>query len=125
MISEGYPTIAARDTGAASVLKNRTLEKRYTYHRMKNGKHEFRLKAGNGREIARSVWFGSAAAAATGAAYVMGTRKRSAAKPKTKAKTKRTVKKAAPVAAAATAAVAGAAAARPKQRKDDDYLRCI
>ena len=124
MISEGYPTIAARDTGAASVLKNRTLEKRYTYHRMKNGKHEFRLKAGNGREIARSVWFGSAAAAATGAAYVMGTRKRSAAKPKTKAKTKRTVKKAAPVAAAATAAMAGAAAARPKQRKDDDYLRC-
>jgi len=129
MISEGYPTSAARDTGAASVLKNRTIEKRYSYHTLKNGKHDFRLKAANGREIARSVWYGSAAAAATGAAYVMGKQMRAAAKPKPKPKPKATpkakpaVKKAAPVAAAA-AVVAGAVAARPKQRKDDDYLRC-
>jgi len=34
------------------------------------------LKAGNGKEIARSVWYSSAAAASTGAAFLMGTRKR-------------------------------------------------
>ena len=119
MISEGYPKAAARDKGAASVMKNRELEKRYSYVKLKNGKHEYRLKAGNGQEIARSVWFGSAAAAATGAAYVMGTRKRSAPKPKKPAP------KAAPVvAAAAVAATAAAAGAKPRKRKDDDYLRC-
>lgn len=125
MISEGYPTTTARDTGAASVEKNRTTESRYKYAKMKNGKHEYRLHARNGKEIARSVWFGSAAAAATGAAYVMGTRKRAAPKPKaTRAKPK--AKVAAPVVAAAALAAGGAAAAasRPKNRKDDDYLRC-
>ncbi len=122
MISEGYPTAAIRDKGVVSVMKNRELEKRYSYHSLKNGKHEFRLKAGNGKEIARSVWFGSAAAAATGAAYVMGTRKRAAKKPKPAPKTA-SAKKAAPIVAAAGLAAA-AAAPRPKNRKDDDYLRC-
>ena len=83
LISESYPTAAARDTGAASVQKNIKLEKRYDYRGpLKNGKYDFRLKAGNGKEIARSVWYGSAAGAATGAAYLIGTRKRAKPKPR-------------------------------------------
>ena len=119
LISESYPTATARDTGAASVEKNIKLEKRYDYRGpLKNGKYDFRLKAGNGKEIARSIWYGSAAAAATGAAYLIGSRKRSAPKPK--------VAKVAPIAAAAVAAPAMAAAAkyRGPQDKDDDYLKC-
>ena len=77
LISEGYPTAAARDNGAASVEKNISLEDRYQYRGpLRNGKYDFKLKAGNNKEIARSVWYSSAAAAATGAAYLMGTRKR-------------------------------------------------
>ena len=72
LISEGYPTTGARDTGVASVRKNIKLEKRYEYRGpFKNGKYDFRLKAGNGKEIARSIWYGSAASAATGAAYLL------------------------------------------------------
>lgn len=77
LISEGYPTTGARDTGVASVEKNIGMDKRYQFRGpLKNGKYDYKLKAGNGKEIARSVWYGSAAAAATGAAYLMGTRKR-------------------------------------------------
>jgi len=118
MISEGYPTTNALETGMESVKKNMKLEKRYDYRGpLKNGKYDFRLKAGNGKEIARSVWYGSAAAAATGAAYLMGKRKRVKPKPKT------------PVVAAVTAAAAVpamAASAKPvlPQDKDDDYLKC-
>ena len=125
LISEGYPTTAAQETGVASVEKNIKLEKRYDYRGpLKNGKYDFRLKAGNGKEIARSVWYGSAAAAATGAAYLMGTRKRATPKPKVKAKPK-----AAPIVAAAavaSAAPAMAKAAKPlaPRDKDDDYLKC-
>jgi len=125
LISEGYPTTTAQDTGAASVEKNIKLEKRYDYRGpFKNGKYDYRLKAGNGKEIARSVWYGSAAAAATGAAYLMGTRKRPAPKSKVKARPK-----AAPVVAAAavaSAAPAMAKAAKPvtPRDKDDDYLKC-
>ena len=101
LISESYPTTTARDTGAASVEKNIKLEKRYDYRGpLKNGKYEYRLKAGNGKEIARSIWYGSAATAATGAAYLMGTRKRSRPKPKAKPR----VAKAAPIVAAAALA---------------------
>jgi uncharacterized protein YegP (UPF0339 family) len=83
LISEGYPTKAARDKGVASVRNNISNEKRYDYRTLKNGKYDYRLKAGNGEEIARSVWYGSAAAAAAGAAYLIGTRKRvPVAKPK-------------------------------------------
>jgi len=100
LISEGYPTTTARDTGVASVRKNIKLEKRYDYRGpFKNGKYDYRLKAGNGKEIARSVWYASAASAATGAAYLMGTRKR--VKPKARAQVKPRVAKAAPIAAAA------------------------
>jgi len=101
LISESYPTAAARDTGAASVQKNIKLEKRYDYRGpLKNGKYDFRLKAGNGKEIARSVWYGSAAGAVTGAAYLIGTRKRAKPKPRSKPR----VVKAAPIAAAAAVA---------------------
>ncbi len=104
LISEGYPTTAARDTGIASVEKNIKLENRYQYRGpLKNGKYDFKLKAGNGKEIARSVWYGSAAAAAAGAAYLMGTRKRVAPVAAIAA---------APLAAAAMAA-APVAAAKP------------
>ena len=123
LISEGYPTTNAQETGAASVEKNIKLEKRYEYRGpLKNGKYDFRLKAGNGKEIARSIWYGSAAAAATGAAYLMGTRKRVAPKAKPK-------RKAAPVVAAAAVATAVPAMAKaakpvPPRDKDDDYLKC-
>ena len=122
LISEGYPTVSAQETGAASVEKNIKLAKRYDYRGpyKHNGKYDYRLKAGNGKEIARSIWYGSAAAAATGAAYLMGTRKRVAPKAKPKA---------APVivaAAVASAAPAMAKAAKPAapRDKDDDYLKC-
>ena len=123
LISEGYPTTTARDTGVASVEKNIKLPKRYDYRGpFKNGKYDYRLKAGNGKEIARSIWYGSAAAAATGAAYLMGTRKRPV---------KKTKPKAAPIVAAAAVATASAAPAMakkaapvPPRDKDDDYLKC-
>ncbi len=113
MISEGYPTTNALETGMASVEKNIKSAGRYDYRGpyKHNGKYDYRLKAGNGKEIARSIWYGSAATAATGAAYLMGTRKR--AKPKVKA---------APIVAAA--AVAVAARPVPPRDKDDDYLKC-
>ena len=123
LISEGYPTVGAQETGAASVEKNIKLEKRYDYRGpLKNGKYDFRLKAGNGKEIARSIWYGSAAAAATGAAYLMGTRKRPTRKKKVKPK-------AAPIIAAAAVATAAPAMAKaakpvPLRDKDDDYLKC-
>jgi uncharacterized protein YegP (UPF0339 family) len=106
LISEGYPTTAARDTGVASVEKNVKLENRYQYRGpLRNGKYDFKLKAGNGKEIARSVWYGSAAAAAAGAAYLMGTRKRVPAVAPIAA---------APIAAAAMAAAPVAAVAKPE-----------
>ena len=93
------------------------LAKRYDYRGpyKHNGKYDYRLKAGNGKEIARSIWYGSAAAAATGAAYLMGTRNRVAPKPKV-----------APVVAAAAVASAAPAMAKPvpPRDKDDDYLKC-
>ena len=112
MISEGYPTTKARDTGIASVEKNIGLEKRYEFRGpLKNGKYDYRLKAGNGKEIARSVWYASAAAATTGAAYLMGTRRR--------------VASVAPLAGAAAVAAAPVMAKAPEPvDKADDYLPC-
>ena len=154
LISEGYPNVNSRETGAASVEKNIKIEKRFKTAKMKNGKHELRLHAGNHKEIARGVWYGSAAAAATGMAYLLGTKKASApkAKPvaKPKPKPKPVVKpkavakpkpvatkpkpvakpkpKAAPIAAAAAIGAAGLAAGTAKPKKaaprDDDYLKC-
>lgn len=113
LISEGYPTKAARDTGIASVEKNISIEKRYDFRGpLKNGKYEYRLKAGNHKEIARSVWYGSAATAATGAAYLMGTRKRAVKKTlKPKPVPVVTPKPSVPIAAVAAAPLAAAAVA--------------
>jgi len=82
LISEGYPTATIRDKGLASVEKNMKIEKRYVQGTGADGKPGFILRAGNHKEIARSVGYGSAAAAVAGAAYIMGTRRRPAAKPK-------------------------------------------
>jgi len=119
LISEGYPTQSAQETGANSVETNLPLEARYKYRGplKKSGKYDFTLKAGNHKEIARSRWYGSAAAAATGAALLMGKRKRIkvapvAAKPKPAPKPKA----AAPVIAAAAAATAVAATPKPEPK---------
>lgn len=112
LISESYPTKGARDTGRASVEKNMKLEKRYDYRTLKNGKYDYRLKAGNGKEIARSVWYGSAAAATTGAAYLLGKRKQAAPKPR------KPKPKVAPIAAAAPVIAAAAVAAKPAAPKE-------
>lgn len=103
LISEGYPTATVRDKGMASVEKNMKTESRYVFAKGADGKDGFALRAGNNKEIARSIGYGSAAAAAAGAAYLMGTRKRADAKPK----------------AAATAAglAATSAAAKPAEAK--------
>ena len=99
LISEGYPTALIRDKGLASVEKNMKIEKRYIQGTGADGKPGFILRAGNHKEIARSVGYGSAAAAAAGAAYLLGTRRRPAAKPRvTKPKVKKTVVKKAVVA---------------------------
>ena len=76
LLSEGYPTLAARDTGIASVTKNMADESRFKQRKLKNGKYDYSLRAGNNKEIARSVWYGTAAAAMAGAAafYTAGMR---------------------------------------------------
>ena len=129
LISEGYPSAVIRATGQASVEKNMKIEKRYVFGKGADGKEGFILRAGNHKEIARSVGYGSAAAAAAGAAYLMGTRRRvkpkpapvktAKAKPAVKRKTVR--KKAKPVATLAKGSVAAAglgaaAAAKPKPK---------
>ena len=106
LMSEGYPTTAAHDVGLESVKKNMTNPDRYKYRGplKKSGKYDFSLRAGNHKEIARSVWYGSAAAAATGAAYIMGKRRRTAPK---------AIPAAPIVAAAAATAAAAPAMAKP------------
>lgn len=95
LISEGYPTAAIRDVGLESVKKNMKIEKRYVQGTGADGKAGFILRAGNHKEIARSVGYGSAAAAVAGAAYLMGTRRRPTASTTAVAPTKVTSKKAA------------------------------
>jgi outer membrane protein OmpA-like peptidoglycan-associated protein/uncharacterized protein YegP (UPF0339 family) len=51
--SEGYPTIAARDNGMASVIKNSALEDRFKIEE-KSGLYYLILRAGNHQEIGRS-----------------------------------------------------------------------
>ncbi len=76
LISEGYPTTSARDKGAVSVRKNITERKRYRFRKLKNGKFDYTLKARNGQEIARSIWYGSSNAAVADVGYISGTRRR-------------------------------------------------
>lgn len=111
--SESYPKAAARDVGLASVKKNMDDPKKIKTITMANG-HSYRsLKAGNGKEIARSGVLGAAMAAGVVAAT---------AKPK---KAKAVAAKAAVPIAAAALATGAVAAAKPKPTdKDDDYLPC-
>ena len=99
LISESYTSKAGRDNGIASVKKNIKRKGAYQYHKHKNGKHYFDLNAGNHQEIATSRWYGSAAAATAGAAYLLGTRRRM-----DRSKTKPT----------AAALAAGTVASKPK-----------
>jgi uncharacterized protein YegP (UPF0339 family) len=58
--SEGYPTIAARDNGIASVKKNIDIKERFSVEEIRG--HFFQvLKAGNHQEIARSCPYKSIA----------------------------------------------------------------
>ena len=137
LISQSYPSPKTRDAGAALVKKNLNQGKRYDYSGpLKNGKYEYRLRAANGKELARSVWYGSAAGAATSAAYLIGSRKRtkpqskiakSAPKPRVSRVLKKTrvgtskqtskVSKAAPIiAGSAVAAAAVTKASKPKPK---------
>lgn len=115
--SESYPKAAARDVGLASVKKNMGDTKKIKTIEMANG-HSYRsLRAGNGKEIARSGIIGAALAVAA-----------VAAKPKSKPKPKKakavSAKAAVPIAAAALATGAIAAAKPTPADKDDDYLPC-
>ena len=74
MISEGYPTAAARDKGIASVTANMGDESRYSYGPVGGGFEGYRLRARNNKEIARSVGYPTAAAAAAGAALLFAPR---------------------------------------------------
>ena len=81
LISEGYPSAAARDKGIASVTKNMTDESKYSYGPVGGGFEGYRLKAGNNKEIARSIGYPTAAAAAAGAALLFAPRPEAAAVP--------------------------------------------
>ncbi|MEP4051536.1 MAG: DUF1508 domain-containing protein [Litorimonas sp.] len=114
LISEGYPTAAVRDKGLASVEKNMNLEDRYVFGTNADGKEGFVLRAGNHKEIARSVGYGSAAAALAGADYLLGTRRRvSREAPKTVAAPVVAGAAAAGIAAKANASKSGAEEAVP------------
>lgn len=97
MRSESYPTTGARDNGAASVVKNRDNEARYSITE-DNGETFVALKAGNHQEIARSCPFADATAAA---ALLPSNRK-----------------------AAEAARLAAAAADTEGERLEDDYMVC-
>lgn len=132
-MSESYPTKAARDVGVASVKKNKGDERKIKTVEVKNGRNYRILKAGNGKEIARSgPILAGAAAAAVGVAALAAKPK---AKPKPKVskpapkakvvKAKAVMPKAAAPIAAAALATGAIAAAKPKPKdKDDDYLPC-
>ncbi len=70
LISEGYNSEAAMLGGVDSVIANMPDENRYEFKRYKSGKRDYRIKARNGKEIARSVWYDSAEGARLGAGDV-------------------------------------------------------
>ena len=70
LISEGYPTAAARDKGIAAVQRNMGDASMYSYGPVGGGFEGYRLRAKNNKEIARSVGYPTAAAAAAGAAFL-------------------------------------------------------
>ncbi len=83
LISEAYPQKAARDRGRESTAKNMVIEKRIAYlGPLDDGSYRYIVKAGNHKEVARSVAFGSAGAASSAAALAWTTAKKKS-KPKT------------------------------------------
>ncbi len=136
MRSEGYPTTAARDNGAASVAKNRDLEERYAIME-KIGRYFVILKAGNHQEIARSCPKDTEAAAlamypkARAEAVRLKAEAAAAEAARLKAEAEATAAaEAAKLQAAATAASATAAASLmatdsvKSGNREDDYLAC-
>jgi len=57
LISEGYSSESSRDNGIKSVTKNMPVEGRIKKEVHKNGKHYFRVVAGNHQEVATSRWY--------------------------------------------------------------------
>lgn len=57
--SEGYPSIAARDNGIDSVMRNWDIEERYKIIQFPDGRWYVSLRAGNHQEIARSCGYDS------------------------------------------------------------------
>ena len=57
LISEGYSSESSRDNGISSVTKNIGAKGRVKKEVHKNGKHYFRVVAGNHQEIATSRWY--------------------------------------------------------------------
>ena len=111
LISEGYPTAAIRDKGIDSVRRNMEDESQYSYGAVGGGYEGFRLRARNNKEIARSIGYPTAAAAAAGAAFLFAPRPVAAVEPEPVVETKPIP--VAPIAAAAAVPVAAAAMARP------------
>jgi len=85
---DNYQPLAFYRKHSTSKKKGMKIEKRYVQGKGADGKPGFILKAGNHKEIARSVSYASAAAAVTGAGYLLGTRRRPAAKAASPKKTK-------------------------------------
>lgn len=106
--SEGYPTIAARDNGLASVQKNREIKERYKILE-DGGQWYVILKAGNHQEIARSCGFGSESDALARFSFLK------------EGSTDDFTWNIVPVAAAASAL---AAATGNSENVEDDYLVC-
>ena len=99
--SEGYPQPAARENGIQSVIKNRINRDFYSV-KEDDGQYYLSLRAANYREIARSCYVDSEAAASVLIAYATGEEVRGGAK----------------------AMVADAPKERANDRLDDDYMAC-
>ncbi len=70
LISEGYGSEDAMLNGVDSVIRNMPDVDRYVFKKFKSGKRDYRIKARNGKEIARSVWYDSLEGAEQGAGSV-------------------------------------------------------
>jgi uncharacterized protein YegP (UPF0339 family) len=108
--SEGYPTVAARDNGLASVQKNREIKERYKIVE-EDGQWYVALKAGNHQEIARSCGYASEADALARFSFLK------------EGSTDDFTWNLAPV-AAAVGAKALADAGSKSDNEEDDYLVC-
>ena len=99
--SEGYPQPAARENGVQSVIKNRINRDFYSI-KEDDGQYYLSLRAANYREIARSCYVDSEAAATALIAYTTGEEMRGGV----------------------TATIADVPKERANDRLDDDYMAC-